>query len=153
MPQRGSGFQSCSIPLAPYDPRSDSYRPMMPGFYNYNYQILQTLSYVAILVEMIHDARIIQLDGRPHLNSSLRLWLGDSRGHWEGNPLVVDTTNVTEKVFARPGIGTLLLEAIGQRDYRVVQGCTLVIALSYVTVNLLVDLAYGAADPRIRVQA
>ena len=59
---------------------------------------------------------------------------------------------VTEKVFARPGIGTLLLEAIAQRDYRVVQGCTLVIALSYVTVNLLVDLAYGVADPRIRVR-
>jgi peptide/nickel transport system permease protein len=59
---------------------------------------------------------------------------------------------VTEKVFARPGIGTLLLEAISQRDYRVVQGCTLVIAISYVTVNLLVDLAYGLADPRIRVQ-
>ncbi len=59
---------------------------------------------------------------------------------------------VTEKVFARPGIGTLLLEAISQRDYRVVQGCTLVIAISYVTDNLLVDLAYGLADPRIRVQ-
>jgi peptide/nickel transport system permease protein len=57
---------------------------------------------------------------------------------------------VTEKVFARPGIGTLLLEAISKRDYRVVQGCTLVIAISYVTVNLLVDLAYGLADPRIR---
>jgi len=55
-------------------------------------------------------------------------------------------------VFARPGIGTLLLEAISQRDYRVVQGCTLVIAISYVTVNLLVDLAYVLADPRIRVQ-
>jgi peptide/nickel transport system permease protein len=58
---------------------------------------------------------------------------------------------VTEKVFARPGLGTLLLEAIARRDYRVVQGCTLVIAISYVTVNLLVDLAYGAADPRIRL--
>jgi ABC-type dipeptide/oligopeptide/nickel transport system permease component len=59
---------------------------------------------------------------------------------------------VTEKVFARPGIGTLLLEAIAQRDYRIVQGCTLVIAVSYVTVNLLVDLAYGLADPRIRAR-
>ncbi len=59
---------------------------------------------------------------------------------------------VTEKVFARAGIGTLLLEAIAQRDYRIVQGCTLVIAVSYVSVNLLVDLAYGLADPRIRVQ-
>jgi ABC-type dipeptide/oligopeptide/nickel transport system permease component len=57
---------------------------------------------------------------------------------------------VTEKVFARPGIGTLLLEAISERNYRVVQGCTLIIAVSYVTVNLLVDLAYGLADPRIR---
>jgi peptide/nickel transport system permease protein len=59
---------------------------------------------------------------------------------------------VTEKVFNRPGIGFLLLEAISQRDYRVVQACTLVIAASYVAVNLLVDLAYGAADPRIRVR-
>jgi ABC-type dipeptide/oligopeptide/nickel transport system permease component len=59
---------------------------------------------------------------------------------------------VVEKVFARPGIGTLLLDAILQRDYRVVQGCTLVIALSYVIVNLLVDLAYGLADPRIRLR-
>jgi peptide/nickel transport system permease protein len=59
---------------------------------------------------------------------------------------------VTEKVFARPGIGTLLLEAISARDYRTVQGCTLVIAVSYVTVNLLVDLAYGLADPRIRAK-
>ncbi|HEY7953965.1 MAG TPA: ABC transporter permease [Polyangia bacterium] len=59
---------------------------------------------------------------------------------------------ITEKVFARPGIGTLLLDAISQRDYRVVQGCTLVIAVCYVTVNLLVDLAYGVADPRIRVR-
>jgi len=60
---------------------------------------------------------------------------------------------ITEKVFARPGIGTLLLEAISERNYRVVQGCTLVIAVSYVTVNLLVDLAYGLVDPRIRVKS
>lgn len=58
---------------------------------------------------------------------------------------------VTEKVFARPGLGTLLLDAISQRDYRVVQGCALVIAVLYVGVNLLVDLLYAATDPRIRV--
>lgn len=58
---------------------------------------------------------------------------------------------VTEKVFARPGLGTLLLEAIAQRDYRVVQGCALTIALMYVAVNLFVDVLYAAADPRIRV--
>ncbi len=58
---------------------------------------------------------------------------------------------VTEKVFARPGLGTLLLEGIAQRDYRIVQGCTLVIAGMYVGVNLLVDILYAAVDPRIRV--
>ena len=67
--------------------------PMLPGPYNNNYQITQTADYVIIEVEMIHDARIIPLDGRPHLPSNIRLWLGDSRGHWEGNTLVVDTTN------------------------------------------------------------
>jgi hypothetical protein len=67
---------------------------MMPGFYNHNYQILQTPGYVAIVVEMIHDARIIPMDGRAHVNSSLGQWLGDSRGRWEGNTLVVETTGL-----------------------------------------------------------
>jgi peptide/nickel transport system permease protein len=58
---------------------------------------------------------------------------------------------VTEKVFARPGLGTLLLEGIAQRDYRIVQGCTLVVAGMYVAVNLVVDVLYAAIDPRIRV--
>jgi len=57
---------------------------------------------------------------------------------------------ITEKVFARPGIGLLLLDGIAERNYPVVQGCVLVIAVLYVTINLLVDLAYGIADPRIR---
>src|SRR5256712_1184774 len=74
---------------------------MMPGFYNHNYHILQTPGYVAIVVEMIHDARIIPVDGRPHLNKDLRQWLGDSRGHWEGDTLVVETTNLNDKVFER----------------------------------------------------
>jgi hypothetical protein len=67
---------------------------MMPGFYNHNYQIFQTPGYVAIYVEMIHDARIIPLDGRPHVGSGIRQWLGDSRGRWEGDTLVVETTNM-----------------------------------------------------------
>ena len=66
---------------------------MMPGFYNHNYQILQIPGYVVIYVEMIHDARIIPLDGRPHPDAQIRQWLGDSRGHWEGDTLVVETTN------------------------------------------------------------
>jgi hypothetical protein len=71
--------------------------PMLPSFYNNEYQIVQTPSTVAIVIEMIHDVRIIPIDGSPHLPSSIRQWMGDSRGHWEGNTLVVDTTNFTDK--------------------------------------------------------
>lgn len=74
---------------------------MLPTGYNNNYQIVQTPEYVVILVEMIHDARIIPLDGRPHPAPNIRQWLGDSRGHWEGNTLVVDTTNFTGKTAFR----------------------------------------------------
>jgi hypothetical protein len=66
---------------------------MMPGFYNHNYQIFQTPGYVVISVEMIHDARIIPVDGRSHVGTGIKQWLGDSRGRWEGNTLVVETTN------------------------------------------------------------
>src|SRR5438067_6333616 len=75
--------------------------PMLPTAYNNNYQILQGPGYVAILVEMIHDMRIISLDGRPHIPANIRQWLGDSRGRWEGNTLVVDTTNFTDKTNVR----------------------------------------------------
>jgi len=75
--------------------------PMLPGGYNNNYQIVQSRDYVMILVEMIHDVRMIPLDGRPHAPSSVRQWLGDSRGHWEGDTLVVDTTNFTDKTNFR----------------------------------------------------
>ncbi len=75
--------------------------PMLPGPYNDNYQIFQSPGYVAIVVEMIHDVRIIPLDSRPHLPSSVRQWLGDARGHWEGNTLVVETTNFTDKTRFR----------------------------------------------------
>jgi hypothetical protein len=71
---------------------------MMPGFYNHNYQIHQTPGYVVVLVEMIHDVRIISLDARPHAAPAIRNWLGDSRGRWEGNTLVVETTNFNDKV-------------------------------------------------------
>ena len=57
---------------------------------------------------------------------------------------------VTEKVFARPGVGTLLLDAIVKRDYAVVQGCVIVITLAYIFVNVIVDLGYLVADPRVR---
>lgn len=71
--------------------------PMLPGAYNNNYQIVQTPDTIVIFNEMIHDARIIPMDGRPHVPASIRLWLGDSRGHWEGDTLVVETTNFSDK--------------------------------------------------------
>jgi hypothetical protein len=71
--------------------------PMLPSFYNNNYQIVQAPGTVMILIEMIHDVRIIPTDGRPHLPSDVRQWLGDSRGHWEGGTLVVETTNFSDK--------------------------------------------------------
>jgi hypothetical protein len=71
--------------------------PMLPGPYNNNYQIVQAPGYVAILVEMIHDIRIIPTDARPRLPPGVRQWMGDPRGRWEGNTLVVETTNFTGK--------------------------------------------------------
>jgi hypothetical protein len=67
--------------------------PKLPGGYNNNVQIVQTPSHVAIMQEMIHEVRIIPLDGRPHLPAGVGQWLGDSRGRWEGDTLVVETTN------------------------------------------------------------
>src|SRR4030095_13876958 len=64
--------------------------------YNSNYRIIQSDDSVVIHVEMIHDTRIIRLDGRPHLPSSIRLGKGDSIGRWEGDTLVVDTTNFND---------------------------------------------------------
>src|SRR6266852_6407797 len=61
--------------------------PKLPGGYNNNFQIVQTPGYVAILQEMIHEVRTIPLAGRPHVDKSIRQWLGDSRGRWEGNTL------------------------------------------------------------------
>ena len=66
------------------------------GHYGY-YQIVQAPRYVVLIMETIHDARIIPLDGRSHLSESLRQWNGDSRGHWEGNTLVVETTNFSSQ--------------------------------------------------------
>ncbi len=67
--------------------------PPLPTGYNNNYEITQTPGLVAILHEEIHEVRLIHTDGRPHVGSSIRQWLGDSRGHWEGDTLVVETTN------------------------------------------------------------
>ena len=67
--------------------------------YNANIRILQSRDHVVVLQEMIHDARVIPLDGRPHVGTSIRHWLGDSRGRWEGTTLVVETTNFVRNAF------------------------------------------------------
>ncbi len=69
--------------------------PPLPTGYNNNYQIAQTREVVAIRYEMLAETRIIPLDGRRHLPSQVRQWMGDPRGHWDGNTLVVESTNFT----------------------------------------------------------
>ena len=79
---------------------SSSGPPMLPVLYNNNYQIVQTPEAVMILVEMIHDARVVRMNAN-HIPDHVRKWLGDSVGHWEGDTLVVDTTNFNENVIFR----------------------------------------------------
>jgi hypothetical protein len=71
--------------------------PLLPSAYNSNLQIVQGPGYVAIETEMIHDVRIIPTDGRAHIPGNIRQWYGDPVGHWEGNTLVIDSTNFTDQ--------------------------------------------------------
>jgi len=81
---------------------------MMPVIYGNSYQILQTPDYVAIRYEMIHETRIIPLDGRPHASSKVRTYMGDARGHWDGETLVVETTNFRDDDAFRGANGATL---------------------------------------------
>ena len=74
---------------------------ILPVIYNNGTQIFQSPGYVAIVNEMIHETRVVPLDGRGHVASDIKMWLGDSRGHFEGDTLVVETTNFTD----RTGVG------------------------------------------------
>ena len=74
---------------------------MLPAGYNNNFQIVQSKDFVAILVEQIHDVRIVPINGQAHLPQDIRQWLGDSRGHFEGDTLVVETTNFREQTNFR----------------------------------------------------
>lgn len=71
--------------------------PIMPSAYNNNLRIVQTPTHVMVMTEMVHDARIIPTDGRPALPEHVRQWYGSSSGRWEGQTLVVETTNFTDK--------------------------------------------------------
>ncbi|MCY4024888.1 MAG: hypothetical protein OXH75_01060 [Acidobacteria bacterium] len=91
--------------------------PRLPGGYNQNLQILQTPDHVVILYEMMREARVIPLDGRPHLPAAVRLWHGDSRARWEGDTLVVETTNFSPKNdFRGAGAGLRLIERFTRVD-------------------------------------
>ncbi len=79
-------------------------------FYNNNHQIVQAPGYVMILSEVIHQARIIPLDGRPRLAGRVSQWFGDSRGHWEGQTLVIETTNFAERGLFRGATAALRIE-------------------------------------------
>jgi hypothetical protein len=74
---------------------------MLPTLYNFGNEILQAPGYVIIRNEMIHETRVVPLDGRPHVSKNIQTYMGDSRGHWDGNTLVVETTNLK----ASPGAG------------------------------------------------
>ena len=84
--------------------------PRLGGPYSQNIHIAQTPDHVLLLHEMIHEFRIIPLDSRPHLPASIRQWLGDSRGRWEGDTLVVETTNLDDmQLFRRLSHGSMRL--------------------------------------------
>jgi hypothetical protein len=93
--------------------------PMVPGPYNNLVQIFQSPGYVVIVNEMVHDARIVPLDGRARLGEAIRSWAGDARGHWEGNTLVVETRNFTDH-----GTGTFGLPGLIDRNLHLVERFT-----------------------------
>ena len=91
--------------------------PMTPIAYNNNVQLFQSPGWVVILNEMVNDARIVPLDGRAHLPGHVHQWRGDSRGRWEGDTLVVDTSNFTGKTsFRGSGKGMHLVERFTRVD-------------------------------------
>jgi hypothetical protein len=89
---------------------------MFPAGYNNAYRFIQTPGLVVIVLEMIHQSRIIPIDGRPHLGARLTQWDGDSRGHWEGNTLVVDTTNYNDKGSIATSAATGRIRGIPQSE-------------------------------------
>ena len=90
--------------------------PLLPTAYNSNLQIVQGSGYVAIETEEIHDVRIIPTDGRPHMPKNIHQWYGDSVGHWEGNTLVIDTTNFTDLSPFRGAQNLHMIERLTRSD-------------------------------------
>ena len=95
--------------------------PMLPEPYNNNYYIVQTRDYVSIMAELNHEVRIIPIDGRAHLPSRVTQWVGDSRGKWEGDTLVVETTN--QKTNSHY-YGVQMLDSVMSDQFKVVERFT-----------------------------
>ena len=93
--------------------------PFMPSLYNNNLQIIQNRDHVVILMEMIHDARIVPVDERPALVDDIKLWTGDSRGYWDGDTLVVETRNFNGLSQSFDGIGTSAEKLLTERFTRI----------------------------------
>jgi hypothetical protein len=90
-----------NIPIGSRCVYTNAAPPMLPPGYNPAYEIVQSKDTVMIVIEMLHEVRVIPLDGRPHAPQGYRSWLGDSRGHWEGDTLIVETTNFNDKTAFR----------------------------------------------------
>jgi hypothetical protein len=95
--------------------------PVLPEPYNNNYYIVQTPDYVTIMAELNHEVRIIPIDGRPHFPSDVRQWTGDSRGHWEGDTLVVETKNQRANRYF---YGVQMLNSVMSDEFSVVERFT-----------------------------
>ncbi len=121
---------------------------MIPNLYNNNYQILQTPTHVVIQIEMIHETRIIPIDGRPHTSDRIRQWLGDSRGHWEGDTLVVETVHFHDRLDGGDYQPSHILQT-GHRG----PGDTLRIVERFTRVDAgLIDYRFTVEDPATYTQ-
>ena len=93
--------------------------PFTPNLYNNNVQLVQSKDHVVIMTEMIHDARIVPLDGRDHIDDSIRQWSGDSRGYWDGDTLVVETRNFNDLTQSFSVFGSSLDKMLTEKFTRV----------------------------------
>ena len=97
--------------------RGNTGPPMLPAGYNNNYQIVQSADHVAVVIEMIHETRLIPFDARPHVPGTIRHLLGDSRGRWDGSTLVVETVNFTDRTnFRGSGPALRVMERFTRTD-------------------------------------
>ena len=116
---------------------------MFPAGYNNAYQIIQIPGYVVMVFEMIHETRIIPIDGRPRLGNGIRQWNGEPRGRWEGNTLVVESTNYNSKGSIATSAATGRMRGIPQTD-----AMTVVERFTRTDANTI-DYSVTITDPKV----